>query len=196
MDNNQSNQSNYVYNSTKIYKNNYPINIDIDSICEQLYSIAGNRASFEDIMKKVDNDVLTSDDLKKPRKDEKILKQKIFYSANDLYNGNKPLFRTTIPEGELIKEPIYQSSILHKKYTDVNANSKYYFPQKDQTIMGEQVNFKTQWTNRANKILLDSHNFTSNRNMNPTDTDNFQNIGYKTFPISQDINSKINNPGH
>ena len=29
-----SNQSNYVYNSTKIYRNNYPIDIDVDSLCE------------------------------------------------------------------------------------------------------------------------------------------------------------------
>ena len=47
-----SNQSNYVYNCTKIYKNNYPINVDVDSICDELYNIAGNRASFEDIMKR------------------------------------------------------------------------------------------------------------------------------------------------
>ena len=181
-----SNQSNYIYNTTKIFKNNYPINIDIDSISEELYSIAGNRASFEEIMKKLENDVLASDDPKKQRKDDKILKQKVFYSTNDLYNGNKAIFRTTIPEGELIKEPVYQSSILHKKYTDVNANSKYYFPQKDQTIMGEQVNFKTQWTNRANKILLDSQNFTMNKIMNSNNTDNFQSMG----PMNQNINPK------
>ena len=95
-------------------------------------------------MKRVENDVLNSDDVKKAKKDEKKLKQNTFYSTNNLYNGNKFIFKSTVPEGELIKEPIYQSSILHKKYTDVNANSKYYFPQKDQTIMGEQINFKTQ----------------------------------------------------
>ncbi len=189
-----SNQSNYVYNCTKIYKNNYPINVDVDSICDELYNIAGNRASFEDIMKRVENDVLNSDDVKKAKKDEKKLKQNTFYSTNNLYNGNKFIFKSTVPEGELIKEPIYQSSILHKKYTDVNANSKYYFPQKDQTIMGEQINFKTQWTNRANKILLDSQNINFNKIMNPNNDNIFQNFGYNTSPITQDINSKLNNP--
>ena len=184
-----SNQSNYVYNSTKIYRNNYPIDIDVDSLCEELYSIAGNRASFEEIMKRVENDVLTSDDVKKSRKEENKLKQNTFYSMNDLYNGNKFMFRTTLPEGELIKEPIYQSSILHKKYTDVNANSKFYFPQKDQTIMGGQVNFKTQWTNRANKILLDSQTLTGNIPLSPK-TSNNQFI--HSLPISQDIMSKLN----
>ena len=184
-----SNKSNYVYNSTKIYKNNYPIDIDIDSICEELYSIAGNRSSFEEIMKRVENEVLTSDDFKKTQKDDKNIKQKTYYSMNDLYNGNKLVFRTTLPEGELIKEPIYQSSILHKKYTDVNANSKYYFPQKEQAIMGEQINFKTQWTNRANKILLDSQNLTGNNNAN-----NFQNILFNYSPKSQDAMSKLNTP--
>ena len=165
-----SNISNYVYNSTKLYRNNYPIDVDVDSICEELYSIAGNRASFEDIMKRIENDVLTSDDAKKVKKDDKI-RQNIFYSINDLYNGNKLAFRPTLPEGELLKEPIYHSSILHKKYTDVNANSKYYFPQKDQSIMGGQANYRTQWTNRANKILLDSQNLTGK--LSPSNTNNF-----------------------
>lgn len=160
------NESNYVYNSTKIYKNNYPIDIDVDSICDELYSIAGNRASFEEIMKRIENDILTSEVSKKSKKDEKGIKQNTFYSMNDLYNGNKFIFRTTLPEGELMKEPVYQSSVLHKKYTDVNANSKYYFPQKDDNIMTEQINFKTQWTNRANKILLDSQNLMGNKTQN------------------------------
>ena len=65
-----------------------------------------------------------------------------------------------------MKEPVYQSNILHKKYTDVNANSKYYYPQKEDNIMSEQINFKTQWTNRANKILLDSQNLISPKAQN------------------------------
>ena len=171
------NESNYVYNSTKIYKNNYPIDIDVDSICDELYSIAGNRASFEEIMKRIENEILTSEVSKKSKKDEKGIKQNTFYSMNDLYNGNKFIFRTTLPEGELMKEPVYQSSVLHKKYTDVNANSKYYFPQKDDNIMTEQINFKTQWTNRANKILLDSQNLMGNKTQN-NKINNFQSITY------------------
>ena len=171
----EKDNTNYVYNSTKIYKNNYPIDIDIDSICDELYSVAGNRSSFEDIMKRIENDILTSEVTKKSKKDEKNIKQNIYYSMNDLYNGNKFSFRTTLPEGELIKEPIYKSNILHKKYTDVNANSKYYYPQKDDNIMTEQINFKTQWTNRANKILFDSQNLNSPQKTEIKSSNNFQN---------------------
>ena len=171
----EKDNTNYVYNSTKIYKNNYPIDIDIDSICDELYSVAGNRSSFEDIMKRIENDILTSEVTKKSKKDEKNIKQNIYYSMNNLYNGNKFSFRTTLPEGELIKEPIYKSNILHKKYTDVNANSKYYYPQKDDNIMTEQINFKTQWTNRANKILFDSQNLNSPQNTEIKSSNNFQN---------------------
>ena len=171
----EKDNTNYVYNSTKIYKNNYPIDIDIDSICDELYSVAGNRSSFEDIMKRIENDILTSEVTKKSKKDEKNIKQNIYYSMNKLYNGNKFSFRTTLPEGELIKEPIYKSNILHKKYTDVNANSKYYYPQKDDNIMTEQINFKTQWTNRANKILFDSQNLNSPQNTEIKSSNNFQN---------------------
>ena len=171
----EKDNTNYVYNSTKIYKNNYPIDIDIDSICDELYSVAGNRSSFEDIMKRIEKDILTSEVTKKSKKDEKNIKQNIYYSMNDLYNGNKFSFRTTLPEGELIKEPIYKSNILHKKYTDVNANSKYYYPQKDDNIMTEQINFKTQWTNRANKILFDSQNLNSPQKTEIKSSNNFQN---------------------
>ena len=126
-------------------------------------------------MKRIENDILTSEVTKKSKKDEKNIKQNIYYSMNDLYNGNKFSFRTTLPEGELIKEPIYKSNILHKKYTDVNANSKYYYPQKDDNIMTEQINFKTQWTNRANKILFDSQNLNSPQNTEIKSSNNFQN---------------------
>jgi len=154
---NQRSQTNYVYNSTKIYKNNYPIDIDIDLISEELYNVAGNRSAVEEIIQKVENDILSSD-LKRTKPEEKVIKQTNYYTMSNMYNGNKYGFRTTLPEGELMKEPIYQSNILHKKYTDVNANSKFYFPQKEDNILTEQNNYKTQWTNRANKILLESQN--------------------------------------
>ena len=150
--------SNYVYNNTKIYKNNCPIDIDIDSIAEELYNVAGNHSAVEEIIQKLENDILNSD-LKKTKSDERALKQNnMFTMNNNIYNGNNFGFRTTLPEGELMKEPMYQTNILHKKYTDVNANSKFYFPQKEDNILTEQNNYKTQWTNRANKILIESQN--------------------------------------
>ena len=149
--------SNYVYNNTKIYKNNCPIDIDIDSIAEELYNVAGNHSAVEEIIQKLENDILNSD-LKKTKSDERALKQNNMFTMNNIYNGNNFGFRTTLPEGELMKEPMYQTNILHKKYTDVNANSKFYFPQKEDNILTEQNNYKTQWTNRANKILIESQN--------------------------------------
>ena len=149
--------SNYVYNNTKIYKNNCPIDIDIDSIAEELYNVAGNHSAVEEIIQKLENDILNSD-LKKTKQEEKVTKQNNYYTVNNFYNGSKFGFRTTLPEGELMKEPMYQTNILHKKYTDVNANSKFYFPQKEDNILTEQNNYKTQWTNRANKILIESQN--------------------------------------
>ena len=164
----EKDKTKYVYNTTKIYKNNYPIVIDVDSICDELYNIAGDRESFENVMKRIENDILSSEVTKKTKNDEKYIKQNTYYSMNDIYNGNKFSFRTTLPEGELMKEPAYKSNILHKKYTDVNANSKYYYPQKDDNIMTEQINFRTQWTNRANKILFDNQNLMSSKTLKNT----------------------------
>ncbi len=156
-------KTNYVYNSTKIYKNNYPVDINIDSITQELYNVAGNRSAVEEIIHRVENDILNSD-IKKSKFDDKNIRNN--FTMNNIYNGNNYGFRTTLPEGELMKEPIYQSNVLHKKYTDVNANSKYYFPQKEDNILTEENNYKTQWTNRANKILLESQNNINTKTMN------------------------------
>ena len=156
-------KTNYVYNSTKIYKNNYPVDINIDSITQELYNVAGNRSAVEEIIHRVENDILNSD-IKKSKFDDKNIRNN--FTMNNIYNGNNYGFRTTLPEGELMKEPIYQSNVMHKKYTDVNANSKYYFPQKEDNILTEENNYKTQWTNRANKILLESQNNINTKTMN------------------------------
>ena len=123
-------------------------------------------------MQKVENDILTSEIAKK-KKDERNVKKNIFVSSG--FTNNKLAFKTTLPEGELMKEPIYKTEILHKKYTDMNANTKYYFPQKDENIISENINFKTQWTNRANKILLDNQTLMGTNNGNFKDGMNFRN---------------------
>ena len=135
---------NYIYNSTKLYKNNIPIELNIDTICEQLYNAGGNKELFDKIMKGIENDVMTS---------ESVLKTNI--DSENIPQSNSMNFVLTIPEGELIETGPYQSKILHKKYNDVNANTKYYYPENDNT--NNEIN-KSQWTNRANRILIDSQN--------------------------------------
>ena len=153
-------KSNYVYNITKIYKNNYPVNIDIDLICDKLYTIAGDRPSFSELMNKIEQDIMTSDDAKKIKKNSY---HNNYNPLNIIDKGkNKIHFKTTLPEGELIKEPFYKSNILHKKFTDTNANSKFYFPSNNQDILKDESNYKTQWTNRANKILIENENLPGN----------------------------------
>ena len=98
-------------------------------------------------MQGIEKDILSSETDK--MKNNKFQKQ----SFKSSLNGNKYMFKSTIPEGELIQAPPYQSRIMHKKYTDVNANSKFYYPNED----GQNTNAtRSQWTNRANRILLDS----------------------------------------
>ena len=56
---------NYVYNSTKLYKNNKQIDLNIDKICEELYNASGNKELFDKIMKGIENDVMSSESLLK-----------------------------------------------------------------------------------------------------------------------------------
>ena len=146
-------KTNYVYNSTKIYKNNYPVDINIDSITQELYNVAGNRSAVEEIIHRVENDILNSD-IKKSKLDDKNIRNN--FTMNNIYNGNNYGFRTTLPEGELMKEPIYQSNVLHKKYTDVNANSKYYFPQKEDNILTEENSINSNVTNTDTSNYINS----------------------------------------
>lgn len=152
----------FKYNSTILYKNNMPVNIDIDSICEDLYKNAHSKEIFNEIMAGVEKDVMSSDIIKKdqsylPSTPSSQYNQNYgnYGYNNSIKNTNKYSFKSTIPEGELISPTPYHQKILHKKYTDVNANSKYYYP--NESTMGNEIN-KSQWTNRANRIVLDSQN--------------------------------------
>ena len=146
---------NYVYNSTKLYKNNKQIDLNIDKICEELYNASVNKELFDKIMKGIENDVMSSESLLKTNFDTENIPQSNSINQNFI-------FKATIPEGELIETGPYQSKILHKKYNDVNANTKFYYPENNNSNI--EMN-KSQWTNRANRILIDSqNNFMSNSN--------------------------------
>ena len=148
-------KDNFQYNSTCLYKNNVPINLDIDSICDDLYKCADNKELFDEIMKGIEKDVMTSD-----------LEKKDFSKMNNFrppvtnFNENKFYYKNTVPEGELITPGPYQQKI-HKKYNDVNANTKFYYPSENSATA--DIN-KSQWTNRANRIVMDSQFIPSQRN--------------------------------
>jgi len=147
---------NYIYNSTKLYKNNKPIDLNIDKICDELYNASGNKELFDKIMKGIENDVMSSESLIKTNFDSENIPK-----SNNINQSNF-IFKATIPEGELIETGPYQSKIFHKKYNDVNANTKFYYPENDNSNL--EIN-KSQWTNRANRILIDSqNNFMNNSN--------------------------------
>lgn len=186
---------NYIYNNTCLYKNQNQIDLDVDAICEELYKCAGDREAFDSIMDKLEANVMSSDVERKPKNAEHAQQKQIF----EQYNTNFS-FRTTLPEGELMQEPIFQTNVLHKKYTDTNANSKYYYPTSDISILGEQNAFKTQWTNRANKIILDSQTNRNNRfmrnqvpsmntmsNFNSNPTQEIPGFGYQTVKMGETL---------
>ena len=152
----------FKYNSTTLYKNNLPLNIDIDSICEDLYKNGTNKEVFNEIMSSIEKEVLSSDIVKKTETEyPSPISSYPYYSNYGTQKTNKYSFKSTIPEGELISPTPYHQKVLHKKYTDVNANSKYYYP--NDTLIENELN-KSQWTNRANRIILDSqNNFNSTR---------------------------------
>ena len=113
-------------------------------------------------MSSIEKEVLSSDIVKETETEyPSPISSYPSYSNYGTQKTNKYSFKSTIPEGELISPTPYHQKVLHKKYTDVNANSKYYYP--NNTLIENELN-KSQWTNRANRIILDSqNNFNSTR---------------------------------
>ncbi|MCQ2817594.1 MAG: hypothetical protein MJ252_10050 [archaeon] len=175
-----------IINNLNVSKESKSLNIDIDSICEELYSVGDNKKRFLQIMSDLEKEVLGSDvDLTKsesiiePKKSQTInnspspqvnnsydnydfkieedntpYTQKESYQFNGIQEENKNKFslRKTVPEGEFLQYPTLQQSGKHKNYTDVNANSNFYYPKENNAL---EIN-KGQWTNRANQIFLSS----------------------------------------
>ena len=85
------------------------------------------------------------------------------YDFNPLFNQNKLYqqntnsyfpnnFVTTLPEGEMLNMKPLQNKTLHKNYTDVHANAKFYYP--DEYDNRSDIAKDVQWTDRANNINL------------------------------------------
>ena len=129
----------FKYNSTTLYKNNLPLNIDIDSICDDLYKNGTNKEVFNEIMSSLEKEVLSSDIVNKTETQyPSPISTYPSYSNYGTQKTNKYSFKSTIPEGELMSPTPYHQKVLHKKYTDVNANSKYYYP--NDTLIENELN--------------------------------------------------------
>lgn len=201
-------KSKYIFNSVNLSKNNKPLDLDIESLCEDLYSVRDSKKSFLKMMSELNKDVLCSDIDKgnqivyyepeqfEKEKEDNSNKDNYFrhrrssnqsfnsfnnYNSFNSYNGrfpeNKSRFclRKTIPEGVLLQNPIFRQNNKHKRYTDVNANSNYYFPKENNSI---EFN-KGQWMNRANQICINAQSMSSFPKLYETNDGN--NFGQSNF---------------
>lgn len=72
-------------------------------------------------------------------------------SNNEYYNYK---FVSSVPEGEMVNMKPFKNKTLYKNYTDVHANSKYYYSNQFQE--GNEFVSDSQWTNKTNNIMLNS----------------------------------------
>lgn len=170
----------FTYNSTSITKNNRKTDIDIDLICEDLYRSVPDKEKFKQIMDSLQDEIFSEDRnsrstiatsqtyLQHPQMGSSYANQAYnqpmsmaMTSFPSSTNPNVLRFKSTIPDGEMITPGPYQERTQHKKYNDVNANSNYYYPKQDNCIHDST---RSQWTNRANRIIYDSQSNWSNYN--------------------------------
>jgi hypothetical protein len=98
-------------------------------------------------------------------KEQRYLKSHSLFDVNHKEYNQNVLFKqydTAIREQNLHQQqqqqPINYSNskgIIHKKYTDVHANTKYYYPGQDNSYDNDDLSLdQSQWTDRANRNLL------------------------------------------
>ena len=93
-----------------------------------------------------------------------------------------PNFVSTLPEGEMLNMKPLQNKTLHRNYTDVHANTKYYYP--DEYDNRSDIAKDVQWTDRANNINL---------LYNTSTTPNRQYINNQNFDLKANRNMLMNN---
>ena len=91
-------------------------------------------------------------------------------------------FVSTLPEGEMLNMKPLQNKTLHRNYTDVHANTKYYYP--DEYDNRSDIAKDVQWTDRANNINLIYNTSTS---------PNRQYINNQNFDLKANRNMLMNN---
>ena len=89
---------------------------------------------------------------------------------------------TTLPEGEMLNMKPLQNKTLHRNYTDVHANTKYYYP--DEYDNRSDIAKDVQWTDRANNINLIYNTSTSPHR---------QYINNQNFDLKANRNMLMNN---
>ncbi len=134
------------------YKNTYqPEPLNIQEKAYELLSTFNNRQDFVNIMKHIDREIMGDDLLSDADFEEEPIKQVIKYQRSNIVNT------AVIPSYEQSKTPTrlrnespgFPLKKLHKKYTDVHANSKYYYPEEYNVSENELE--PSQWNDRSNR---------------------------------------------
>lgn len=198
--------------------------IDIDSICSELSKCSNNRELFNAVMNDLKEEILGEDSItninQHPQIEIKSFKEFILYHNNrvNAYSSNTNndnmksnslssqimpttneyytyKFVSSVPEGEMVNRKPLKNQIMHKNYTDVHANSKYYYSNQFQE--GNGLSTDSQWINKTNNIMMNSQsnnwldlrntntNNNSNINMlnNQLQYDNFTDVKQRFSPI-------------
>lgn len=137
---------------------NHPDSMNMQEKAFELLSTYNNKQDFLNIMKHIDRQIMGGDLLS----DEEIEIEEEHSIPNN-NPGIKYYQRSTTPNSyEPLNKPIRNefNNKLHKKYTDVHANSKYYYPEgyNDDDLE------PSQWNDRSNR-----NNYYNRNNNEPTD---------------------------
>ena len=194
--------NNYNENENEDYKKH---EIDIDQMVTDLLQTSKDKNKFYQIMENLERVFLGEENQKNKNNSFKKtfcesngyrrtndLEQKFAPSkthrANyserqyeDNYNDNNFNFSKNSLKNniEYNNNQVNNNGKIHKKYTDVHANTKYYYPSEYQNSYEDtELNIEpSQWTDRANRsTLYTNNNYVPNHNKNYENNSNFNSL--------------------
>lgn len=181
--------------------------LDIDKVVQDLLKAGRDKNKFKIIMENIHKDFLGEDKLSdsevkhETHNNQKSFTKNKFNYDTSLQHTNKNWNKNERPEIRSNFEASHQKEnnmmnpsrlvVNHKKYTDVHANTKYYYPTEySNTYDGDEFSISpSQWTDRANRNVLYSKNHENFNNKNNQSLHSF----YDTGRNEQQYHSNNNN---
>jgi hypothetical protein len=125
--------------------------LNVQEKAYELLSTYNNRDDFINIMKHIDREIMGDDLLSDVEPEEEPVKpiNHIKYQRSNTTNMIPTYEQSKIPTRMRNESPGHALKKIHKKYTDVHANSKYYYP--DECNVSENDLEPSQWNDRSNR---------------------------------------------
>lgn len=146
----------YKYNNIHFGENDNEYVLEISKIANDLYNSSSNRKNYNFLINYLNHEVMgdsisdEENDLIQDKPSYNEFKSNRVHNDNTIYNKHINTISTNYTTTKNISNtpsPRFDNKL--KKYTDVHANTKYYYPDTYET--NDDLDF-SQWSDRSNRL--------------------------------------------